>query len=42
MNIDALKKAITKKTKVIIPVHLYGKASNMIDIMKISKKKNCM
>ena len=39
MNIDALKKAITKKTKVIIPVHLYGKASNMIDIMKISKKK---
>ena len=29
---------ITKKTKVIIPVHLYGQSCDMDEIMKISKK----
>ena len=39
-NIDASKiaKAITKKTKCIMPVHLTGRISNMEEIMKISKK----
>ena len=38
--IDPLKieKEITKKTKVIIPVHLYGQTCEMDKIIKISKK----
>ena len=37
-NIDPilLEKAITPETKVIIPVHLYGRACNMEKIMKIA------
>ena len=31
--------SITKKTKVIIPVHIYGQVSPMKEILKISKKK---
>ncbi len=39
-NIDPQKiqKAITKKTKVIMPVHLSGRMANMTQIMKIAKK----
>ncbi|MCX6719919.1 MAG: aminotransferase class I/II-fold pyridoxal phosphate-dependent enzyme, partial [Candidatus Staskawiczbacteria bacterium] len=39
-NIDAskIKKAITKKTKAIIPVHLFGQIANMQEIMKIAKE----
>ena len=36
----AIEKAITPKTRVIIPVHLYGQASNMEEIMKIAKAHN--
>lgn len=38
-NIDPAKieRAVTKKTKAIIPVHLYGQMANMGDIMKIGK-----
>lgn len=32
----AIEKAITPKTKVIVPVHLYGQAANMEAIMKIA------
>lgn len=32
----ALRKAITPKTKVIVPVHLYGQAAPMEEIMKIA------
>ncbi len=41
-NIDpqAIRKAITPKTKVIIPVHLYGQTANMDEIMEISKEFN--
>lgn len=41
-NIDAdkIEAAITKKTKAILVVHLYGQASNMTPIMKIAKKHN--
>lgn len=31
-------KHITKKTKAIVPVHMYGQSCNMDDILKISKK----
>lgn len=39
-NVDpyAIEKAITPKTKAIIPVHLYGLPANMTEIMKISEK----
>ncbi len=39
-NIDVTKieKKITKKTKAIIPVHIYGHACDMDGIMKIAKK----
>jgi len=41
-NIDPekLRVAITDKTKVVIPVHLYGQAANMDEINAISKEKN--
>ena len=35
---ESLKKKITNKTKVIIPVHLYGHPCNMDEIMKIANK----
>ena len=35
-----IERAITPKTKVIIPVHLYGQACDMSAIMKIAKKHN--
>lgn len=39
-NIDEklIEKAITEKTKAIVPVHLFGKPCNMDVIMKIAKK----
>ena len=36
----AIEKAITPKTKAIIPVHLYGHAANMEAIMEIATKHN--
>ena len=41
-NIDPqqIERKITKKTKAIIPVHLYGQACDMTPIMKIAKKHN--
>jgi UDP-2-acetamido-2-deoxy-ribo-hexuluronate aminotransferase len=36
----AIEKAITTKTKAIVPVHLYGHAANMEAIMKIAEKYN--
>jgi len=40
MDIGALQKAITSKTKAIVPVHLYGHAANMEAIMKIAVANN--
>jgi UDP-2-acetamido-2-deoxy-ribo-hexuluronate aminotransferase len=40
MDIESLKKAITPKTKAIVPVHLYGQAAPMEDIMAIAKQHN--
>ena len=40
INIEAIRKAITPKTKVIVPVHLYGRPANMEAIMQIAKEYN--
>ena len=40
INIDAIRKAITPKTKAIIPVHLFGRAANMEAIMRIANEHN--
>ncbi|RKR14175.1 dTDP-4-amino-4,6-dideoxygalactose transaminase [Maribacter vaceletii] len=41
-NIDpiAIEKAITPKTKAIVPVHLFGQCANMDVILEIAKKHN--
>ncbi len=39
IDIDKLQKLISKKTKAIIPVHLYGRAADIIKIKKIIPKK---
>lgn len=38
INIESLESAITKKTKVIIPVHLFGQLANMEEIIQVAKK----
>ncbi len=40
ISIEALKKAITPKTKAIVPVHLFGRAANMDAIMDIANEHN--
>jgi dTDP-4-amino-4,6-dideoxygalactose transaminase len=40
LDFKLLKKALTKKTKAIIPVHLYGQSANMDEIKKFSKLHN--
>jgi len=40
INPDLIEPAITKKTKAIIPVHLYGHPANMDPIMKIAETHN--
>ena len=39
IDINEIKKKITNKTKVIMPVHLYGSVSNMLSIRKLIKGK---
>ncbi len=41
-NLDPkkLKAAITKRTKAIIPVHIYGQSANMKEILSIARKHN--
>ena len=40
IDIEQLKKAITPKTKAIMPVHLFGQCANMEAILKIAKEHN--
>ena len=40
LNAIAIEKAITSKTKAIVPVHLYGQSCDMEPIMKLAKKHN--
>ncbi|MDF2449230.1 MAG: putative PLP-dependent enzyme involved in cell wall biosis [Bacteroidota bacterium] len=40
INIEAIEKAITPKTKAIVPVHLFGQCADMERIMELAKKHN--
>ncbi len=40
INIEAIEKAITPKTKAIVPVHLFGQCADMERIMVLAKKHN--
>jgi len=37
---EKFKKAITRKTKAVIPVHLYGQCANLDEIMQIANEHN--
>jgi L-glutamine:2-deoxy-scyllo-inosose/3-amino-2,3-dideoxy-scyllo-inosose aminotransferase len=39
ISIDEIKKAITAKTKAIMPVHLYGRMADMDELSKIASEK---
>ncbi|WP_296142334.1 DegT/DnrJ/EryC1/StrS aminotransferase family protein [uncultured Flavobacterium sp.] len=40
ISIEAIRKAITPKTKAIVPVHLFGQAANMEAIMQLASEYN--
>ncbi|MFD0965096.1 DegT/DnrJ/EryC1/StrS family aminotransferase [Pseudofulvibacter geojedonensis] len=40
INVDAVERAITPKTKAIVPVHLFGQCANMDAIMQLAEKHN--
>lgn len=40
IDIESLKKAITPKTKAIVPVHLFGQCANMEAVMEIANEHN--
>lgn len=40
IDTDAIKAAITPKTKAIVPVHLFGQTANMDEILEIAKEHN--
>ena len=39
MSVEAVKKAITPKTKAIVPVNLFGQNANLEEIIKIADEK---
>ncbi|HGM9712030.1 DegT/DnrJ/EryC1/StrS family aminotransferase [Proteus mirabilis] len=42
LSIENIKQAITNKTKVILPVHLYGQINPMKEIIEIAKENNLL
>ena len=40
ISIESVKKAITPKTKAIIPVHLFGQNADMEELIQLAKKHN--
>lgn len=40
ISTEQIRKAITPKTKAIIPVHIFGQCANMEDILKIAEEHN--
>ncbi len=39
LNVDQIEQKLTERTKVIIPVHLYGQPANIKEVIGIAKKK---
>ncbi|HRN99580.1 MAG TPA: aminotransferase class I/II-fold pyridoxal phosphate-dependent enzyme, partial [Flavobacterium sp.] len=42
ISVDAIRKAITPKTRAIVPVHLFGQVANMQAIMEIANEYNLL
>ncbi|TKF99446.1 DegT/DnrJ/EryC1/StrS family aminotransferase [Vibrio sp. F13] len=42
LTYENIEKALTDKTKVILPVHLYGQISPMVEIMQIAKEHDLL
>ncbi|MEI6047346.1 MAG: DegT/DnrJ/EryC1/StrS family aminotransferase [Bacteroidota bacterium] len=40
ISVEEIRKAITPKTKAIVPVHLFGQCADMESIMQLAKKHN--
>ncbi len=40
IDVQAIKKAITPKTKAIVPVHLFGQCAKMDEILRLAKEHN--
>ncbi|MFZ4785417.1 MAG: DegT/DnrJ/EryC1/StrS family aminotransferase [Flavobacteriales bacterium] len=40
IDLNAIERAITPKTKAIVPVHLFGQCAEMEDLMALAKKHN--
>lgn len=40
LDMEAVEKAITSKTKAIVPVHLFGQCAEMEQLMEVAKKHN--
>lgn len=40
ISLESVKKAITPKTKAIVPVHLFGQNANMEDVLALAKEHN--
>jgi UDP-2-acetamido-2-deoxy-ribo-hexuluronate aminotransferase len=40
INLDQVKKAISSRTKVIVPVHLFGQCAGMEELLEIAEKNN--
>ncbi|MDR3653664.1 MAG: DegT/DnrJ/EryC1/StrS family aminotransferase [Paludibacter sp.] len=40
ISIDSVRKALTSKTKAIVPVHLFGQNANMQEILSLAKEHN--